>query len=572
MFGTLGSPLARRLTLLFLAASVLPLVGAGMLTLASLRSSVERDARRQQAVLAETVGRLVRLWITRSNDKLATMARLLERNPIEADLLAQRAAQPMLVNQLERLVDPPDAFLEVQHYVKNPGVPVQLLAQAGQQRITDVQQALPNAKQQRLQEFNENIGSPAVQAPLKGKKNFNSMEPQTVLGGFRSLPISTRVEGSKGASAALVGYLDLARLDALLASASGENRHVVVRNKTGKVIAEAGAPIAEAFVLDAPVGYGNWRVHLQAPATELDAAFASTRSRVLTWVALAAAFAVLASMLFATWILRPVRQLTASAERLQAGDFSTRSEIRRSDEIGSLGQTFDRMAAALERLDEAKSSFIGTVSHELRTPLTSMRLSIENLCDGVLGPIDEKQQRSLVRIRADVDRLIRMVSELLELARLEAGVESPERAASDLHRIASSCCERAQGLAVERGVTLRAEGSGSARIDAGILERILSNLIENAIRHGPEKGLVRVVVADDEVSVIDQGGGFDGELMFEPFAQGRDGGRKKPGVGLGLTIVRKLAKLQDAEVLVEAGPDGNAVRLRFASGQEGVQA
>ena len=146
-----------------------------------------------------------------------------------------------------------------------------------------MQQALPNAKEQRLQEYTENIGSPAVQAPLEGKKNFSSKEPRTVLGGFQSLPISTRVELSKDVSSALVGYLDLARLEELLGSASGTTRRIVLRNASGKVIAEAGAKIERAFAHEAPVAYGDWRVHVAAPATELDAAFASTRNRVLTW-------------------------------------------------------------------------------------------------------------------------------------------------------------------------------------------------------------------------------------------------------------------------------------------------
>jgi len=201
------------------------------------------------------------------------------------------------------------------------------------------------------------------------------------------------------------------------------------------------------------------------------------------------------------------------------------------------------MAAALEQLDDAKSDFIANVSHELRTPLTSMRLSLANLTDGVAGPLEDRQAVALHRIQSDAERLIKLVDDLLAMARLEAGVEHVASIELDLAELARAVASSLESLASERDVRIVVTGDGRALADSSMLTRVLTNLVDNAIKFSPDGGQVSVEVGDDVLCVRDQGPGLESETMFERFRQGDAEGVKNRGAGLGLSIVKKLVEL-----------------------------
>jgi signal transduction histidine kinase len=250
---------------------------------------------------------------------------------------------------------------------------------------------------------------------------------------------------------------------------------------------------------------------------------------------------------------------------MAGGDLAARARLQRRDEIGALGEAFDQMAASLQRLDQAKSDFVGTVSHELRTPLTSLRTTLDNLGDGLLGELQPRQREALQRAQGEVERLRAIVRDTLQLARLEAGAEPLRAAACDLGAVVGNAVEALAGAAAARSVQIEVHGHGRCRGDAELLQRVAANLLENAIKFSPEGGRVTVELGDGLLRVCDQGPGFTTDRPFDAFVQGASAGVKNPGVGLGLAIVRRLVRLHGGEVTAQSD-HGGVVTVRLPEG------
>lgn len=546
MFGTLRSPLARRLAALFIVASILPLAAAGYLILRDIESTTRADSEQRQAALARAAAEIVRQWIARSSDQFAALGKL-----------DQKKSGPLL-DKVEHAIKSSKLFLEI-NQIADPAKNPRLVGQRAQQEYVQAQTMNGNLAKQRTRQFVENL---KIARDVADKRQLIQGTEPLDNAGFRSLQVTTPYLSKTGPAGALVGYLDLRRLDELLSPLTTDGRELRIENEAGKQIARVGDTIEDPVAHTAPVGYSDWHVRVAEPRAKAEASMRRARRRALWGLFAALAIACCASLFFASRILKPVRTLTDSATRLEAGDLSTRSGIDRSDEIGRLGRSFDAMATALEQLDRAKSTFVGTVSDELRTPLTSLRLSVANLADGVVGDLSPAQQKVIDRIGRDTDRLITRVGDLLALAKLDSGVETARLEELELDVVARASCSALEALARTRDVSLRVEGQGRARADRGMLERILINLIDNGIKFGPEGGVIEVIVDDGLLRVRDDGAGIDDPKLFEAFEQGATHGVKNSGAGLGLAIVQRLAKLQSARVSVSAG-ERSCVEVAF---------
>ena len=304
---------------------------------------------------------------------------------------------------------------------------------------------------------------------------------------------------------------------------------------------------------------------------------------LLLQLAAAALVAVLlaaaAGTLLSRRISRPVEAVARAAEAVASGNLDQQvpagSSIR---ELDSLGQTFNAMTTSLRQSEQARNAFIADVTHELRTPLTVIKGTIETLEDGALddtegrGPLLSSMQR-------ETDRLIRLVNELLVLARADAGALKLDLQPLDLAELALSRCETLSPLARGRGVDLCVEAGEQPKVrgDADRLAQVLSNLLDNAIRHAPEGSAVTVSIQKeaDEVrcAVNDRGQGIPAEhlpLIFERFYRvDTSRNRQTGGTGLGLAIVRALVLAQGGRVNAESFEgEGTTVTfwLPFASG------
>jgi signal transduction histidine kinase len=245
--------------------------------------------------------------------------------------------------------------------------------------------------------------------------------------------------------------------------------------------------------------------------------------------------------------------------------------------------------AALEQADRLRSQFLSHVSHELKTPLTSIKGFLQNLLDGLTGPLNEKQQRYLSRMLDNSDRLIRMIEDVLDRTSIEGGRVEMRPSEVDVESCLHDAIEQLRPLAGDRGQRLDVAyqaGPLTAWADRDRMIQVIVNLVQNAIKYTPRDGLISVSAESLDsrmarICVRDTGPGIPPEHLeniFDPFFRVRQGQRTGPkGLGLGLSIVKDLVELQGGQVAASNRPEGGAelsftvpVRTRAAPRHAGV--
>ena len=227
------------------------------------------------------------------------------------------------------------------------------------------------------------------------------------------------------------------------------------------------------------------------------------------------------------WVLArgltsPLREMVAATEAMARGDFSARVTAVSHDEIGTLAHAFNQMAAELAETDRLRRDLVANVSHELRTPITALQAVLENLVDGV-GQADPETIRTML---AQVERLGRLVQQLLDLSRLESGTLPLERNFFDVRPMLEHAIRESQLHAIDVHFDIETVPRDfRLEADAERLHQVVANLVENALRHSPPQGtvMVRAVAAPDggaRLEVSDDGPGIpDSEAtrVFERF-------------------------------------------------------
>lgn len=307
--------------------------------------------------------------------------------------------------------------------------------------------------------------------------------------------------------------------------------------------------------------------------------------------------AVLAALLVAAlvWFLRrsvvaPAAAVARSAERIAAGDLAARSDaVSSRNELGQMNRAFNQMAESLERAaaaareaEAARDEFFALVSHELRTPLTSIVGYVELLAedaDGTAELTHEERARFLEIVNRNSRRLLRLVGDLLFVARLEAGRLELDRARFDLDEPVRDSLEAGEPRAARAHVTLRSELEGAIGVegDEGRIGQAVDNLLSNAIKFTPAGGEVTVRTlrrgGEAVVEVADTGVGIppqEQERLFERFFRASTGVRVE-GVGLGLAITLAIAEGHGGRLEVESEPGrGSTFRLVLPLAEAGV--
>jgi signal transduction histidine kinase len=219
-------------------------------------------------------------------------------------------------------------------------------------------------------------------------------------------------------------------------------------------------------------------------------------------------------------------------------------------------------------IEEMRRQLVAAASHDLRTPLASLRLLVESIDDGVVT--GATRDRYLAEIRTHVAVLSGLVDDLFELSRIEAGEISWTLRQVELRELIDDTVAAMRAPAAERGVRLATElppGAVVAEADAEKVQRVLFNLIQNAIRHTPADGSVTVRARSAgngvEVEVVDDGEGVspdDAGRVFEPFYRG-DAARGEDGAGLGLAISRAIVEAHGGKIWLEDGSPGTRVHF-----------
>jgi len=305
--------------------------------------------------------------------------------------------------------------------------------------------------------------------------------------------------------------------------------------------------------------------------------------------------------------ITPISLMGRVANQIAAGNLSgrVREGAGLRDEVGELVRNFNQMAARLEEnrnemnllyagleekvrertleleqanarlqeLDALKSHFLSIVSHEFRSPLTSIKAFAQILLDSPQAD-ETTRQRFLGIIDKESDRMSRLISDLLDLAKIESGAATWRMGRADLRQIVADASVPLESLAAEKGVALEVSGNGPQPVwaDADRLQQVVTNLIQNAVKFCPGGGRIHVRVdragssgprqtAAGEygrVAVVDTGPGIpsqDRERVFEKFYQGAGSRSTGPGTGLGLAISKEIVLHHKGEIWVESEPD-----------------
>ena len=304
-------------------------------------------------------------------------------------------------------------------------------------------------------------------------------------------------------------------------------------------------------------------VILAAVAVTLLVLIVAVRTSLPLWAgAIGAVVLALAMVQFlARGMTSPLREMAHAAQAMGRGDYSARVAATSRDEVGELARTFNKMAAELAQVDRVRKDLIANVSHELRTPISALRAMLENIVDGVEPPDPQTFQTMLQQ----VERLGRLVSQLLDLSKLESGTLPLERRPFALKPVIEQAAREAStnaSHAADKNVQLQLSVEPDDLAILGDPERVhqvLANLLDNAVRHSPDGGEVAVLADETDgrvrIAVVDEGPGIpanEAERVFERFYRS-DSARAASdgGSGLGLAIARWIVDLHGGEIYAE---------------------
>jgi len=264
-----------------------------------------------------------------------------------------------------------------------------------------------------------------------------------------------------------------------------------------------------------------------------------------------------------------LRHLTEAAQRVALGDLHVRVSVHGNDEVAALAREFNAMAQQLaasdrerEASEQARRELVAAISHDLRTPLTSLRAQIEALADGLVDD-PSTQQRYLSSMRGQIAHLSTLIDDLFELSQLEAGQLRLELERASIQDLVSDTLEGLLVQAQQKGVQLSAAVAPNVdplRMAPQKIERVLYNLVTNAIRHTPPQGSVQIAVEPGTHNVVvrvrDSGEGIADEDLphiFEKFYRGeKSRSRASGGAGLGLAIARGIVEAHGGQIWVES--------------------
>jgi signal transduction histidine kinase len=286
--------------------------------------------------------------------------------------------------------------------------------------------------------------------------------------------------------------------------------------------------------------------------------------KILAVAAGSASVAVAAGLLVAQTIATRVAKLRDASQELAAGNLAVRAEESGPRELEELAQAFNAMATDLQRLFDARRELVSWASHDLRTPIASMQAMLEAIEDGLAAP-----EQYLPALHQQVQTLARRVDDLFELARIDSGALTLELHETEVGDLVDACMRSLAAEAASRGVRLEARTTTArVRCEPDKIERVILNLLTNALRHTPSDGAVAVVVSaagrDVEVSVEDTGEGLEPgaeQTIFDRFWRG-DRARSGDGAGLGLAICRGLVEAHGGRIWAERRREGGA-RVSF---------
>jgi signal transduction histidine kinase len=292
--------------------------------------------------------------------------------------------------------------------------------------------------------------------------------------------------------------------------------------------------------------------------------------------------ALVVSFVLSETIISPIKKLKSAAEKISSGDYNIYVNVNSNDEIGELAKAFNKMAEdvrkshealkkhakeleesyeKLKEVDRLKSEIISIVSHELRTPLTSIKGYVELVLDGLMGELNENQRRCLEIAKNNIDRLKRLIDNMLDLSKIESGAIKFDIKDIKVKDMINDVLNSLQPLIKEKNIEVKCdiEDNLTAKVDKDRIIQVLINLIENAIKFSPVKGVIEIHAFRDKnyahIIIKDYGPGIpkkDLERIFDKFYQVNFPKIKRDGAGLGLAICKSIIEAHGGKIWVES--------------------
>lgn len=291
----------------------------------------------------------------------------------------------------------------------------------------------------------------------------------------------------------------------------------------------------------------------------------SAERRAWAIAALALALGALVTVTVARSISRGLRRLAAGTRRVAEGEFEYRLEGARESEFRDLEDDFNVMVERLSELERMKKDFLAGISHDLKSPLASIRETLSVLLDEVPGPIGERQGRLLRLASRSGERLAAMISNLLDLAQLEARAIQYRFGNHDLTALVRGVVEEMETRLQEKSVTCELELPSTLVVmcDAGRIAQVIQNLTENALAVSSSGSRIQIDASTQDekirLRVRDRGPGVPAGMansIYDRFVRGNGG--STTGVGLGLTICREIVTAHGGRIWVEGRPGGGS--------------
>ena len=291
--------------------------------------------------------------------------------------------------------------------------------------------------------------------------------------------------------------------------------------------------------------------------------FVGAIHRYLIWASLAAfSLTTLLSFLLMKRTLSPLTQMTAVSRKIASGDYSDRVPTKSGDEVGQLASAFNHMAESLSRIEGLRKRLMIDVAHELRTPLTNLKGYLEALTDGMVPPSKE----TFELLQGETERLVRLVEDVLRLARADAAKENLQKTDVDLVDLLSQMLEAFRHLFQEKEIGVVAslpDRSVKVAADPDQIAQVVNNLLQNAWRYTPQKGSLKITLepGPKEIRVAFQNTGGELEendlpFVFERFYRGeKSRSRDHGGAGIGLAVVKELIEAHGGHVGAEHSRD-----------------
>ena len=329
--------------------------------------------------------------------------------------------------------------------------------------------------------------------------------------------------------------------------------------REGAAIAAAQVTVASGKVVGT-ITY--WSASSELLLTKADSNFrTSSYAAIVMAASMAVVFACLIGYFVARALTKPIKRITSTASQIRNGDLSARSGLEGSDEMGRLGETFDEMAASLERDIKLEHRLTSDVAHELRTPLMAMQATVEAMQDGVMPA----NQENLATVAVEVRRLSRLVDAMLRLSRMENGKIPVHFEKCDVVSLASDLVTMQEQLFQDNGLELRfvnetGHSKYVAEVDPDLVREAMVNLLSNALRYTSEGGHVEVRVGRNRrnvlLSVSDTGMGIAKEDIPRVFSRfwRSDASREREagGLGVGLALTKEIVDRHNGTITVDS--------------------